>query len=194
MKKLLIFLLFIMIFVLCSCGTNEIKGNIDDDIIPETEESSPEAVMETVTETIPETVTDADSGHEGYQIDNLWTTLSGVWRWIDEDGAPSSDYFIYFGYSDEEKPFFCSVWGYESDEKRYATGAVDAGDFNYTVTYYVPENTEDGLHEIHDAFYESHRYDLSDRSNGRITVTFENGAVSVWAYAGETFDDVYNGQ
>ncbi|MCL1794607.1 MAG: DUF4431 domain-containing protein [Oscillospiraceae bacterium] len=129
---------------------------------------------------------------EKAQIDALWSKLSGVWRHTGQNGNPDSEssVFICFEY-DGGKPIFYSVFGYEKTESRYVQEASALNAFDYSVTYYVPESAEDGLHGIHDAFYEKYQYDLSDYPNGKIVAKNENGTTSAWEFAGKTFEEAY---
>ncbi|MCL2814139.1 MAG: hypothetical protein FWD23_06020 [Oscillospiraceae bacterium] len=96
---------------------------------------------------------DENGETEREQIDGLWEKLAGVWRWIDEDGVPGGEFFVYFGRDGEKKPIFYRVWGFED---------------------------------------EMYQYDLSDYSKGRIAAwQYKNGPISIWEYAGKTFDEAY---
>ena len=125
------------------------------------------------------------------QIDKLWTDLSGIWGWVDDDGNVDRSYFIYYGYNDEDKPIFFWGWEYEVAETRYVTDIEVLNDSSYNVTYYVPEESGGGLFDAHDEFYETYNYDLSEYSSERVISTDEIGVVSTWEYVASTFDEYH---
>ena len=185
MKKLIVLTLVLTLSLLAACDD---KGETDQ---PTPTPTSTPAPASTPTPSpaptpTPDSTPVDDAPVSG--IDALWELLGGVWKLTDDT------FYIYFGYDYESRPIYFFTMGYETSEHRYPE-SVDVEGVLRSVTYYVPEyDFTDGLFDPHDAFYESFVYDLSGLSEGKLTSTFENGTVSFWEYAGETFDAVHGTQ
>ena len=122
-------------------------------------------------------------------IDKLWTTLSGYWRYIDTSDEPESIYddniFNFFGYNDDQKPISFAIWGFEADECEYTTQVTAINEHRYRITAVIPANTEGGLSgEPHETITKTYEIDLSRYADKRITLS-SDGNISEWEYAGK---------
>jgi len=121
--------------------------------------------------------------------DKLWTMLSGYWRYIDTSDEPESvlddNIFNFFGYDDDQKPISFVIWGFEADEREYATQVTAINEHRYRITAVIPADTEGGLSgEPHEAITKTYEIDLSRYADKRITLS-SDGNISEWEYAGK---------
>jgi len=121
--------------------------------------------------------------------EELWTMLSGYWSYIDTSDDPEGIYdgniFNFFGYDDHQKPISFVIWGFEADEREYATQVTAIDEHRYRITATIPADKEGGLSgEPHEAMTKSYEIDLSRYADKHITLS-SDGHISEWKYAGK---------
>ena len=120
----------------------------------------------------------------------LWNMLSGIWRLNEPMDLGSNNIFYFFGFDDDQKPICFPVWYYEMGEIEYVTEVEKLNDSSFRVTLEVPANDEeDGLHEVHEAYTIIRDFDVSRYSEGVFTMSTP-GSITVWTFAGKTFDEL----
>jgi len=119
----------------------------------------------------------------------LWSMLSGIWRFNQATDLETGNVFYFFGYDDDQKPMCFSVWYYEAGEREYVTKVEKLNDSCFRVALEVPANEEEGLFEIHDSYTIIRDYDLSRYSEKIITASSSDSS-SEWKYEVRKFDEL----
>jgi len=118
--------------------------------------------------------------------DKLWTMLSGYWK----TSMPGAlNVFYYFGFDDDQKPIRYIVWYHENDETEYVTHVEKLSDNRFKVTFEVPANEEEGLHEVHEGYTTTVDIDVSRVAENVITMISSSGISSEWKLNSKTADE-----
>ena len=105
-------------------------------------------------------------------IRDIWPKISGYW-YLPEDELRV---FEYFGYSDDGKEIKYSGWYYsEHTEYAYAVDIAKSARNVHNITFWVPENKEEGMFEPHDEYFYDIKFDLSGINSGKIKILRDDG-------------------
>ena len=143
----------------------------------------------TPTPTVEVTSTTPPEEPKSASLEDIWAALQGYWS----SPEHNMQYFIVFGIHPETGELVLDGGYHESEgeETAYAQSLLELETNIYVVTFFVPENTEPGLFEVHDEYYFDVRIDLRAVSSGTLTISNEDSSQVQTFVHSATFEEAY---